>query len=135
MINRAQRRLAASKRGKKKGLAQAGIQLDAAMAALRGAGGLEEATKAMVTAQKQMAETQSILEAMVEDNQTMSDQMEALEAELVTQRAVTILLIQGALSQYSGSGVGVSKDTIKQLEEKLRAEVQKAAEESSCEGT
>jgi len=135
VINRAQRRLAASKRGKKKGLAQAGIQLDAAMAALRGAGGLEEATKAMVTAQKQMAETQSILEAMVEDNQTMSDQMEALEAELVTQRAVTILLIQGALSQYSGSGVGVSKDTIKQLEEKLRAEVQKAAEESSCEGT
>lgn len=134
-MNRAQRRLAGSKRGKKKGLAQAGAQLDAAMAALRGAGGLEEATKAMVMAQKQMAETQSILEAMVEDNQTMSDQMEALEAELVTQRAVTILLIQGALSQYSGSGVGVSKDTIKQLEEKLRAEVQKAAEESSCEGT
>jgi len=98
------------------------------MAALRGAGGLEEATKAMVTAQKQMAETQSLLEAMVVDNQTMADQMEAIQAELVIQRTVTLKLVATLWPE-------VDEDTVKKLEEDLRAKVRKAAEESSCEGT
>jgi len=127
--------LAASKKGKNKGLAKAGIQLDAAMAALRGAGGLEEATKAMVSAQKQMAETQSLLEAVVEDNQTLANEVAALKAELVLQREVNLQLIEAVTNNYPGAEVGVVAIDVRKHEERFRDEVSNAAEESSCEGT
>lgn len=122
---------ASNKKGAKKALQEAGLKLGTALDTLREAGGLDLVIKTLTEVQTQVADTNQVLEAMVQDNQTMADLLEQHKAELALQREVTLQLIRSMTNQPPG---GILEDDIRQVEERLRAEAIKAAKESSCEG-
>ena len=127
-MNRRQRRMAASnKKGAKKALAEAGVKLGTALDTLKEAGGLDLIVKTLTEVRTQVAETNTVLEAMVEDNQTMANLLEQHQAELALQREVNLQLIRAVV-------LGIAGGDIRQLEKRLRTEAIEAAKESSCEG-
>ncbi len=135
-MNRQQRRMAASnKKGAKKALQEAGLKLGTALDTLKEAGGLDLVIRTLTEVQTQVAETNQVLEAMVQDNQTMADLLEQHKAELALQREVTFrFFCRFANAGLTGLGPAPMEAQVRELEERTRAEVLKAAKESSCEG-